>query len=73
MFTWAANQKDWTAELPLMLTGIIDTMQESTLVLPTELMTARPVMLPLHLFQPGDSSLITAYSTHQHHNKLCLK
>ncbi|ROL45730.1 hypothetical protein DPX16_0289 [Anabarilius grahami] len=39
----------------------------------TELVTAWQVTLTLHLYQPGDSSLITAYSTHQHLNKLRLQ
>ncbi|ROK06853.1 hypothetical protein DPX16_23456 [Anabarilius grahami] len=47
--------------------------QEPTRVSPTELVTAWQVTLPLHLYQPGDSSLITAYSTHQHLNKLRLQ
>ncbi|ROL55328.1 hypothetical protein DPX16_22804 [Anabarilius grahami] len=53
--------------------AITDTIQESTQVFPTELLTARQVTLPLHLYQPGDSSLITACSTHQHRNKLRLQ
>ncbi|ROL50603.1 hypothetical protein DPX16_23873 [Anabarilius grahami] len=50
-------------ELPLMLMAITDIMQESTRVSPAELMTARQVTLPLHLYQPGDSSLITVLMT----------
>ncbi|ROK16072.1 hypothetical protein DPX16_22690 [Anabarilius grahami] len=48
-------------------------MQGPTRVSPTELVTAWQVTLTLHLYQPGDSSLITAYSTHQHLNKLRLQ
>ncbi|ROL55254.1 hypothetical protein DPX16_5764 [Anabarilius grahami] len=69
-FPWSVNQKDWKVELPLMLMASTDTMQESTRVSPTELMTARQVTLPLYLYQSGDSSLITAYSTHQRRDKL---
>ncbi|ROI36375.1 hypothetical protein DPX16_11316 [Anabarilius grahami] len=50
-----------------------DIMQGPTRVSPTELVTAWQVTLTLHLYQPGDSSLITAYSTHQHLNKLRLQ
>ncbi|ROL54941.1 hypothetical protein DPX16_12810 [Anabarilius grahami] len=72
-FPWSVNQKDWTVEHPLMLMAITDTMQGPTRGSPTEPMTAWQVTLPLHLYQPGDSSLITAYSTHQHLNKLRLQ
>ncbi|ROK54661.1 hypothetical protein DPX16_21300 [Anabarilius grahami] len=72
-FPWSVNQIDWTVELPLMLMAITDTMQGPTRGSPTEPMTAWQVTLPLHLYQPGDSSLITAYSTHQHLNKLRLQ
>ncbi|ROJ36306.1 Gypsy retrotransposon integrase-like protein 1 [Anabarilius grahami] len=72
-FPWSVNQKDWTVQFPLMLMANTDTMQEPTRVSPTELVTAWQVTLPLHLYQPGDSSLITAYSTHQHLNKLRLQ
>ncbi|ROI73782.1 hypothetical protein DPX16_22893 [Anabarilius grahami] len=72
-FPWSVNQIDWTVELPLMLMAITDTMQGPTWGSPTEPMTAWQVTLPLHLYQPGDSSLITAYSTHQHLNKLHLQ
>ncbi|ROK23405.1 hypothetical protein DPX16_16449 [Anabarilius grahami] len=53
--------------------AITDTRQGPTRVSPTELVTAWQVTLPLHLYQPGESSLITAYSTHQHLNKLRLQ
>ncbi|ROL45335.1 hypothetical protein DPX16_3667 [Anabarilius grahami] len=72
-FPWSVNQINWTVELPLMLMAITDTMQGPTRGSPTEPMTAWQVTLPLHLYQPGDSSLITAYSTHQHLNKLRLQ
>ncbi|ROL44858.1 hypothetical protein DPX16_22369 [Anabarilius grahami] len=72
-FPWSVGQKDWTVELLLMLMAITGTIQESTQVFPTELLMARQVTLPLHLYQPGDSSLITACSTHQHRNKLRLQ
>ncbi|ROL52194.1 hypothetical protein DPX16_6071 [Anabarilius grahami] len=68
-FPWLVGERDWTVELPLMLMAITDTIQESTHVFPTELMTAWRVTPPLHLYQPGDSSLITACSTHQHRSK----
>ncbi|ROL53750.1 hypothetical protein DPX16_9450 [Anabarilius grahami] len=72
-FPWSVNQKDWTVQFPLMLMAITDTMQGPTRVSPTELVTAWQVTLTLHRYQPGDSSLITAYSTHQHLNKLRLQ
>ncbi|KAL1258980.1 hypothetical protein QQF64_009557 [Cirrhinus molitorella] len=67
----SANQKDWDVKLPLVLMAIRATPQESTGVSPFELMTGRQITLPLHLlYQPGDSNLVTAYTTHQYLNEL---
>lgn len=67
----SANQKDWDVKLPLVLMAIRATPQESTRVSPFELMTGRQMTLPLHLlYQPGDSSLVTAYTTHQYLDEL---
>ncbi|KAL1270904.1 hypothetical protein QQF64_029920 [Cirrhinus molitorella] len=67
----SANQKDWDVKLPLVLMAIRATPQESTGVSPFELMTGRQMTLPLHLlYQPGDSNLVTAYTTHQYLNEL---
>ncbi|KAI5606934.1 hypothetical protein C0J50_7488 [Silurus asotus] len=67
----SANQKDWDMKLPLVLTAIRATPQESTGISPFELMTGRQMTLPLHLlYQPGDSNLITAYTTRQYLEEL---
>ncbi|XDV11234.1 hypothetical protein PO909_000227 [Leuciscus waleckii] len=67
----SANQKDWDVKLPLVLMAIRATPQESTRVAPFELMTGRPMTLPLHLlYQPGDNNLVTAYTTSQYLDEL---
>ena len=67
----AANQKDWDIKLPLVLMAIRATPSRSTGVTPFELMTGRQMVLPLHLlYQPGDSNLVTAYTTHQYLQEL---
>ncbi|RXN36126.1 NYNRIN-like protein [Labeo rohita] len=67
----SANQKDWDVKLPLVLMAIRATPNESTGVSPFELMTGRLMTLPLHLlYQPGDSNLVTAYTTHQYLDEL---
>ncbi|RXN16048.1 Retrovirus-related Pol poly from transposon opus [Labeo rohita] len=67
----SANQKDWDVKLPLVLMAIRATPSESTGVSPFELMTGRLMTLPLHLlYQPGDSNLVTAYTTHQYLEEL---
>uniref|UniRef100_A0A9J7ZNY9 Gypsy retrotransposon integrase-like protein 1 n=1 Tax=Cyprinus carpio carpio TaxID=630221 RepID=A0A9J7ZNY9_CYPCA len=67
----SANQKDWDVKLPLVLMAIRATPQESTRVSPFELMTGRQMTLPLHLlYQPGDSNLVTAYTTFQYLDEL---
>ncbi|ROL44506.1 Retrovirus-related Pol polyprotein from transposon 412 [Anabarilius grahami] len=67
----STNQKDWDVKLPLVLMAIRATPQESTRVSPFELMTGRQMTLPLHLlYQPGDSSLVSAYTTHQYLDEL---
>ncbi|KAG1941678.1 retrotransposable element [Pimephales promelas] len=67
----AANQKDWDMKLPLVLMALRATPQDSTQVSPFELMTGRQMTLPLHLlYQPGDSSLVTACTTHQYLEEL---
>ncbi|KAL1258525.1 hypothetical protein QQF64_009102 [Cirrhinus molitorella] len=67
----ASNQKDWDVKLPLVLMAIRATPSQSTGVPPFELMTGRQMTLPLHLlYQPGDSNLVTAYTTHQYLEEL---
>ena len=67
----SANQKDWDIKLPLVLMAIRATPNKSTGVPPFELMTGRQMTLPLHLlYQPGDMSLVTAYTTHQYLEEL---
>ncbi|KAL1247999.1 hypothetical protein QQF64_023375 [Cirrhinus molitorella] len=67
----ASNQKDWDLKLPLVLMAIRATPSQSTGVPPFELMTGRQLTLPLHLlYQPGDSNLVTAYTTHQYLEEL---
>lgn len=63
----STNHKDWDVKLPLVLMAIRATPHKSTGVTPFELMTGRPMTLPLHLlYQPGDANLLTAYTTHQY-------
>ncbi|KAL1248034.1 hypothetical protein QQF64_023410 [Cirrhinus molitorella] len=67
----ASNQKDWDVKLPLVLMAIRATPSQSTGMPPFELMTGRQMTLPLHLlYQPGDSNLVTAYTTHQYLEEL---
>ncbi|KAL1277413.1 hypothetical protein QQF64_024086 [Cirrhinus molitorella] len=67
----ASNQKDWDVKLPLVLMAIRATPSQSTGVPPFEVMTGRQMTLPLHLlYQPGDSNLVTAYTTHQYLEEL---
>lgn len=47
------------------------TPHKSTGLPPFELMTERQMTLPLHLlYQPGDMSLVTVYTTHQYPEEL---
>ncbi|CAJ1057626.1 hypothetical protein LDENG_00238730%2C partial [Xyrichtys novacula] len=63
----SANHKDWDVKLPLVLMAIRATPHGSTGFSPFELMTGRQMTLPLHLlYQPGEASIATAYTTHQY-------
>lgn len=67
----SANQKDWDVKLPLVLMATRATPHESTGVPPFQLLTGCQMTLPLHLlYQPGDSNLVTAYTTHQYLEEL---
>lgn len=63
----ASNHRDWDIKLPLVLMAIRATPHEATGISPFEMMTGRQMTLPLHLlYQPGEASVATAYTTHQY-------
>ena len=63
----ASNHRDWDVKLPLVLMAIRATPHEATGFSPFEMMTGRQMTLPLHLlYQPGEASVATAYTTHQY-------
>lgn len=62
-----ANHKDWDVKLPLVLMAIRATPHTTTGISPFEMMTGRQMSLPLYLlYQPGEASIATAYTTHQY-------
>ena len=63
----ASNHRHWDVKMSLVLMAITATPHEATGVSLFEMKTGRQMTLPVHLlYQPGEASVATAYTTHQY-------